>query len=437
MGVGPAGKRRQPDQRPRQPGPLPNPPRTNATADAAINAQPDGDPMRAGAFSRRDPALPPTTRRQAWPGPSPAPIHRRSSGDGALPPRPAMVLPTAVLAGAAVGTCRGSGSPQQAAPGGFANASSRRWSVGCDAHPLDPRKDGRHGLDPRSRRPAGLRHRRVGRLLPRQGRLRARPRHRNEPMHVVQLRRAARAARSSSGTCPRSARWRPARCAACSSSSPTRGPPPGAPRPRRRVSDIMVVRPGRRRHVLRLRRPGRQHWAVQEIKARADKPLIPVDYRSRFGEGGRALSRSRGRRDLGDHALGHCVIAAADAGRHLAPELDRSPFVEQPDPERHAAPVLDRATDPRSGRRARSTLIPFPHSFTHFSIPSPNNPKTERPVPLSFPDLTTSTSSPINTPPPTPPPHPLIPNPFLTSTHMLVPPEPSGHTTSHHTSTAK
>ncbi|GAB3881989.1 VOC family protein [Terrabacter terrigena] len=31
--------------------------------------------------------------------------------------------------------------------------------------------------------------------------------------------------------------------------------------------------------------PDGNTWAVQQIKARADKPLIPVDHRGRFGEG--------------------------------------------------------------------------------------------------------------------------------------------------------
>ncbi len=31
--------------------------------------------------------------------------------------------------------------------------------------------------------------------------------------------------------------------------------------------------------------PDGNTWSVQQIKARAEKPLIPVDYRSRFGEG--------------------------------------------------------------------------------------------------------------------------------------------------------
>lgn len=31
--------------------------------------------------------------------------------------------------------------------------------------------------------------------------------------------------------------------------------------------------------------PDGNTWSVQQIKARADKPLIPVDYRDRFGEG--------------------------------------------------------------------------------------------------------------------------------------------------------
>src|SRR6185312_14985383 len=31
--------------------------------------------------------------------------------------------------------------------------------------------------------------------------------------------------------------------------------------------------------------PDGNTWSVQQIKTRAEKPLIPVDYRSRFGEG--------------------------------------------------------------------------------------------------------------------------------------------------------
>jgi catechol 2,3-dioxygenase-like lactoylglutathione lyase family enzyme len=31
--------------------------------------------------------------------------------------------------------------------------------------------------------------------------------------------------------------------------------------------------------------PDGNTWAVQQIKARAEKPLIPIDHRSRFGEG--------------------------------------------------------------------------------------------------------------------------------------------------------
>jgi hypothetical protein len=30
--------------------------------------------------------------------------------------------------------------------------------------------------------------------------------------------------------------------------------------------------------------PDGNSWAVQQIKARAEKPLIPVDYRGRFAE---------------------------------------------------------------------------------------------------------------------------------------------------------
>ena len=32
--------------------------------------------------------------------------------------------------------------------------------------------------------------------------------------------------------------------------------------------------------------PDGNTWAVQELKVRADKPLIPVDYRGRFGASG-------------------------------------------------------------------------------------------------------------------------------------------------------
>jgi uncharacterized glyoxalase superfamily protein PhnB len=34
--------------------------------------------------------------------------------------------------------------------------------------------------------------------------------------------------------------------------------------------------------------PDGNTWAVQQLKVRAEKPLIPVDHRGRFGEGGDA-----------------------------------------------------------------------------------------------------------------------------------------------------
>ena len=31
--------------------------------------------------------------------------------------------------------------------------------------------------------------------------------------------------------------------------------------------------------------PDGNTWSVQQLKVRGEKPLIPIDYRSRFGEG--------------------------------------------------------------------------------------------------------------------------------------------------------
>ena len=51
------------------------------------------------------------------------------------------------------------------------------------------------------------------------------------------------------------------------------------------VSDIMVFDDRDGGTFFGFDDPDGNSWAVQQIKARADKPLIPVDYRSRVGEG--------------------------------------------------------------------------------------------------------------------------------------------------------
>jgi catechol 2,3-dioxygenase-like lactoylglutathione lyase family enzyme len=54
------------------------------------------------------------------------------------------------------------------------------------------------------------------------------------------------------------------------------------------VSDIMVFDERDGGTFFGFDDPDGNSWAVQQIKARAEKPLIPVDYRGRFGEGGEA-----------------------------------------------------------------------------------------------------------------------------------------------------
>ena len=51
------------------------------------------------------------------------------------------------------------------------------------------------------------------------------------------------------------------------------------------VSDIMVFDERDGGTFFGFDDPDGNSWAVQQIKARAEKPLIPVDYRGRFGEG--------------------------------------------------------------------------------------------------------------------------------------------------------
>jgi predicted enzyme related to lactoylglutathione lyase len=51
------------------------------------------------------------------------------------------------------------------------------------------------------------------------------------------------------------------------------------------VSDIMVFDERDGGTFFGFDDPDGNSWAVQQIKARAEAPLIPVDYRSRFGEG--------------------------------------------------------------------------------------------------------------------------------------------------------
>jgi hypothetical protein len=49
------------------------------------------------------------------------------------------------------------------------------------------------------------------------------------------------------------------------------------------ASDVMVIAPGDGGTFFGFSDPDGNSWAVQEIKARADRPLIPLDARGRFG----------------------------------------------------------------------------------------------------------------------------------------------------------
>jgi len=50
-------------------------------------------------------------------------------------------------------------------------------------------------------------------------------------------------------------------------------------------SEIMVIDPRDGGTFFGFSDPDGNSWAVQQIKARGDKPLIPVEHRGRFGEG--------------------------------------------------------------------------------------------------------------------------------------------------------
>jgi hypothetical protein len=114
------------------------------------------------------------------------------------------------------------------------------------------KKEEPHGLDPGSRHPPGQRHRRIGRVL--------------------------------SATCHHNVRWRPARCAACSSSSPTPRPPArSCSTAGVECSEITVFSPDDGGTFFGFSDPDSNTWGVQELKVRNEKPLIPVEHRGRFG----------------------------------------------------------------------------------------------------------------------------------------------------------
>ena len=51
------------------------------------------------------------------------------------------------------------------------------------------------------------------------------------------------------------------------------------------ASRVQVIAPGDGGTFFGFADPDGNTWAVQEIKARGEKPLIPHDHRGRFGEG--------------------------------------------------------------------------------------------------------------------------------------------------------
>ena len=109
---------------------------------------------------------------------------------------------------------------------------------------------------------------------------------RNEHMHVAQLTPRGSGCSIVVGDLPVRARWRPARSAGCSSSSPTRQPPARS-WSRRGVecSEIQVFDERDGGTFFGFADPDGNTWAVQQLKVRGEKPLIPADHRERFGEG--------------------------------------------------------------------------------------------------------------------------------------------------------
>ena len=87
-------------------------------------------------------------------------------------------------------------------------------------------------------------------------------------------------------TCPGSRTWSPARSRACSSSSPT----PQAAREQLisrgvEASEIQVFDERDGGTLFGFADPDGNTWAVQQLKVRGEKPLIPREDRGRFGEG--------------------------------------------------------------------------------------------------------------------------------------------------------
>ena len=114
-----------------------------------------------------------------------------------------------------------------------------------------------------------------------------RPRHpeRAHARHPADAHRL-RAARSCSATCRRSRRWSRARCKGLqlvvADAEAARAELVG-----RGVEcdEIQVFSPGDGGTFFGFADPDGNTWAVQQIRARAEKPLIPHDHRGRFGEG--------------------------------------------------------------------------------------------------------------------------------------------------------
>ena len=108
----------------------------------------------------------------------------------------------------------------------------------------------------------------------------------NEHMHVVQLTPRGSGCSIVIGDLPPSARWRRARSAASSCASPTPRPPARELTERGvECSEIMVFDERDGGTFFGFSDPDGNTWSVQQLKARGEKPLIPVEYRDRFGEG--------------------------------------------------------------------------------------------------------------------------------------------------------
>ena len=124
---------------------------------------------------------------------------------------------------------------------------------------------------------------RVDRVLPRQGGFHLDHDTKNEHMHVVQLTPNGSGCSIVFGDLPSQREMAPGSMKGLQLVVRMPGRSAGAARPRRGGERDHAVQPDDGGTFFGFADPDGNTWAVQELRVRADKPLIPEDARGRFG----------------------------------------------------------------------------------------------------------------------------------------------------------